>query len=288
MRLFIIIFILLTCSVANAQRIQIDSVYRDSIQNYEYQLEGLSYNIINGNDINERITSCYYFIQTLKEALKVPQSFYYDFTSLKTVSALRPDDDKFRVFTWNLILDSGKYMYFGAIQMNTPDSLILFGLYDSSDYNRDLIYGEFDNRHWVGALYYQVHHYKWKKEDYYIMFGWDGQDAKTNRKVVDVLWFDDEGNPRFGKEIFNFDGDVQARIIFDFSDQTAMLLRYDKDEKAIVFANLVPINPLLEGRYENYVPDGTYDYLKFERGVWKRHLMMFEDREKNSNELRRF
>ena len=278
---------MLSFGVAKAQ-VEIDSIYRDSIQNYEYQQEGLSYNIINSEDLNERITSCYYFIQTLKEALKVPQSFYYDFKSLKTVSTLRPDDDKFRIFTWNLILDSGKYMYFGAIQMNTSDSLVLFGLYDSSDYNRDLIYGQFDHRHWVGALYYQVHHYKWKKQDYYIMFGWDGQDAKTNRKVVDVLWFDEEGNPQFGKEIFNFDGDVQARMIFDFSDQTAMLLRYDKNEKAIVFANLVPINPLLEGRYENYVPDGTYDYLKFERGVWKRHLMMFEDREKNSNELRRF
>jgi hypothetical protein len=288
MRLFYILFSLLIFSAVHAQNEELDSIYRDSIQNYEYQLEGLSYNIINAEDLNERITSCYYFIQTLKEALKVPQSFDYDFTSLKTVSALKPDDDKFRIFTWNLILDSGKYMYFGAIQMNTSDSLILFGLYDSSDYNRDLIYGQFDNRHWVGALYYQIHHYKWKKVDYYIVFGWDGQDAKTNRKVIDVLWFDDEGKPNFGKEIFNFDGDVQARIIFDFSDQTAMLCRYDKNEKAIVFANLVPINPLLEGRYENYVPDGTYDYLKFERGVWKRNLMLFEDREKNSNELRRF
>jgi hypothetical protein len=288
MRLFAIISFILLFLSANAQDAELDSIYRDSIRNYEYQLEGLSYNIINSEDLNERITSCYYFIQTLKEALKVPQSFYYDFKSLRTVAALRPDDDKFRIFTWNLILDSGKYMYFGAIQMNTSDSLILFGLYDSSDYNRDLIYGQFDNRHWVGALYYQVHHYKWKKEDYYIMFGWDGQDAKTNRKVLDVLWFDENGKPNFGKEIFNFDGDVQARVIFDFSDQTAMLLRYDKDEKAIVFANLVPINPLLEGRYENYVPDGTYDYMKFEKGVWKRHLMMFEDREKNSNELRRF
>ena len=50
----------------------IDSVNYDSIRNYEYQLEGLSYNIINAEDKNERITSCYYFIQTLKEALKVP------------------------------------------------------------------------------------------------------------------------------------------------------------------------------------------------------------------------
>lgn len=266
----------------------LDSSYKDSIRNYEYQLEGLSYNIINGQDVQERITSCYYFIQTLKEALKVPTSYDYEFTSLKTISMLKPADDRFRLFTWNLLLDSGKYMYFGAMQMHNTDSLILYGLYDSSEYNKDVIYGEFDNRHWMGALYYQVHHYKWKRNDYYLLFGWDGQDAKTNRKIIDVLWFDEKNKPMFGKEIFNFEGDVQARIIFDFSDNAAMLCRYDENEKAIVYANLVPINPMLKGRYENYVPDGTYDYLRFEKGSWRRKKELFKDRGDASNELQRF
>ena len=59
----------------------IDSVYKDSIRNLEYRLETLSYNFINSEDLNERITSCYYFIQTLKEALMVPQSYNYTFKS---------------------------------------------------------------------------------------------------------------------------------------------------------------------------------------------------------------
>jgi hypothetical protein len=48
---------------------QSDSTYIDSIKNYEYQLEGLSHNVINGSDKVERITSCYYFIETLKTAI---------------------------------------------------------------------------------------------------------------------------------------------------------------------------------------------------------------------------
>jgi hypothetical protein len=279
---------ILFLSVLSTRAQDLDSLYKDSIRNYEYQLEGLSNNIINGADENERITSCYYFIQTLKEALKVPTSFDYEFTTLKTVSMLKPDNDAFRVFTWNLLLDSGKYRYFGAIQMNNTDSLVLYGLYDSSEYNKDIIYGQFDNRHWMGALYYQIHHYKWKRQDYYITFGWDGQDARTNRKIIDVLWFDENNKPQFGKEIFNFEGDVQSRIIFDFSDRAAMLCRYDKNEKAIVYANLVPINPMLQGRYENYVPDGTYDFLRFEKGSWRQDKQLFKDREGASNELRRF
>lgn len=289
MRLKLSVFLGIVFLVLTDVRAQdLDSLYKDSIRNYEYQLEGLSNNIINGADENERITSCYYFIQTLKKALKVPTSFDYEFTTLKTVSMLKPDDEAFRVFTWNLLLDSGKYRYFGAIQMNNTDSLVLYGLYDSSDYNKDIIYGQFDNRHWMGALYYQIHHYKWKRQDYYIVFGWDGQDARTNRKIIDVLWFDENNKPQFGKEIFNFNGDVQSRIIFDFSDRAAMLCRYDKNEKAIVYANLVPINPMLQGRYENYVPDGTYDFLRFEKGSWRQDQQLFKDREGASNELRRF
>lgn len=284
------IFLLISTFSSFGQRVKVsqsDSTYIDSIRNYEYQLEGLSYNIINGSDKVERITSCYYFIETLKTALQIPNSFDYDFDLLKTVSSITSEDDKFRVFTWNLLLDSGKYMYFGAIQMNNPDSLELYGLYDSSDYNRNVIYGQFDNRHWMGGLIYQIHHYRWKKKDYYITFGWDGQDAKTNRKVIDVLWFDNEGKPNFGEEIFDFDGDLQSRIIFDFNDRAAMLCRYDNHEEAIVFANLVPINPMMKGVYQNYVPDGTYDYLRFEKGVWRRYKMVFDDRRKHGADLRK-
>ncbi len=279
------------CLTTFGQRAKVkagDSIYIDSIRNYEYQLEGLSHNIINSKDKVERITSCYYFIKTLKKALSIPNSFNYDFNSIRTVSALRSEDERFRLFSWNLPLDSGKYMYFGALQMNNADSLELYGLYDSSEYNKDVFYGQFDNKHWMGALIYQIHHYKYKNKDYYITFGWDGQDALTNRKVLDVLWFDDEGKPQFGKEIFDFDGDLQSRIVFEFNDKAAMLLRYDKYEEAIVFANLVPINPQMAGVYANYVPDGTYDYFKFEKGIWRRYKMIFENRgKKHGGDLRK-
>ena len=290
MRIFwsILLSIFTFCLFAQRQKVKAtDSTFIDSIKNYEYQLEGLSYNIINGKDKVERITSCYYFIQTLKKALQIPNSFDHDFKSLKTVSSITSEDEKFKVFSWNLLLDNGEYMYFGAIQMNNPDSLELYGLYDSSEYNKDVIYGQFDNRHWMGNLIYQIHHYKWKKKDYYITFGWDGQDNKTNRKIIDVLWFNEDGVPTFGKEIFNFDGDLQSRVIFDFNDRAAMLCRYDTDEEAIVFANLVPINPQMVEIYENYVPDGTYDYLQFEKGTWRRYKMVFENRKSHSGDLRR-
>ena len=259
-----------------------DSVYYDSIKNIEYQLEGLSYRFINSPDDQERITSCYYFIQTLKKALSVPQSFEYEFKLLKTVSIIKPKTEEFRIFTWNLLLDSGRYMYFGAIQMNNSDSLILYGLYDSSDHIKDPEYQTVDNRHWVGALYYQIHSYKYRGDQYYMLFGWDGEDEKSTKKVIDMLYFKD-GKPMFGEPLFSIEGEIQNRMIFEFANDAVMLCRYDQSEKKVVMANLVPPNPMLKGKTEYYLPDGTYSFLVFDKGFWVYEDLLFDDRRDNSH-----
>ena len=135
MRLFISLLfsISVTASFAKIKAVK-DTTNFDSIRNYEYELEGLSNNIINGEDQATRITSTYYFIQTLKKALRINNSFNYPFSTLKTVSIIKPEDNKFRIFTWNLPLDSSKYLYFGVIQMNVKDTFQIFGLYDSSNF----------------------------------------------------------------------------------------------------------------------------------------------------------
>lgn len=288
---FTVIFCLLILfkpTMVEARHAPVDSIYIDSIRNIEFQLEGLSHNIINSPDLQERITSCYYFIQTLKKALMVPHSFDYEFTLLQTVSILKPADEAFRIFTWNLLLDSGKYMYFGAIQMNHKDSLQLFGLYDSSSKIRSPEFKTVDHRHWIGALYYQIHGYKYKKQKYYLLLGWDGEDEKVNKKIVDLLWFNEDGYPQFGAPFFEVNGEYQSRMIFSFADQAVMLCRYEPKEKAIVYAHMVPPNPLQKGRYEYYLPDGTYDYLEFEKGFWVQKNMFYLGRSRSPHQLKKF
>lgn len=248
-----------------------DTTNFDSIRNLEFQLEGLSNNIINGEDQKTRIVSTYYFIQKLKQVLVIKNSFNYEFTMLKTVSILKPDDEKFRIFTWNLLLDSGKYMYFGVIQMNLKDTFKIFGLYDSSNFVSNQSHVTLDNRHWLGALYYQIHQYKYKKKTQYILLGWDGEDSKVNKKIIEVLSFDGEENPQFGLPVFDNGGEIQNRMIFAFAEDATILLRYEKDKNSIVFANTVAPNPILKGKYRYYLPDGTYDFLKFEKGYWVRY-----------------
>lgn len=284
----IILFFVLGTGVSRAISHEPDTTYFDSIRNIEYQLEGLSHNIINSYDIEERVTSCFYFIKTLKKALQVPGSFDYEFSRLKTVSILKPADERFRLFTWNLILDSGKYVYFGALQMGETDSLVLYGLYDSAKYNRDPEFETVDHRHWIGALYYQIHNYTYKGQQYYLLFGWDGEDNLVNKKIIDVLYFDENNHPMFGLPIFEDDVDeYKSRLILTFSDRASILCRYDAKEQHIVFDHLSPINPMQKGMYQYYVPDGTYDYMTFVKGFWQRKDLLFNDRSDHQHDLRK-
>ena len=279
---FIILF-----SIPSFVRAQFDSIYKDSLENIEYQLEGLSYNMLNSSDLEERTTSNLYFILTLKKALSIPQSFDYEFNKIKTVSILKSPDNRFRLFTWNVILDSFKYAYYGAIQMQKDDSLILHGLLDSSEYNKHPKYVEVDKKHWIGAVYYQIHQVTYKKEKYYMLFGWDGEDTKINKKIVDILWFDQKENPHFGKPIFEMiDGETQHRLIFEFADRAVMLCRYDAREKKLIYSHLSPVNPMMKGLHSEYYPDGTYDYFEFQKGKWFQREFVFKNRAKNSFKLR--
>jgi hypothetical protein len=47
-----------------------------------------------------------------------------------------------------------------------------------------------------------------------------------------------------------------------------MMLRYLKNDKMFVFDHLVPQNKALEGMFDLYAPDLSYDTYKFKFGKW--------------------
>lgn len=115
--------------------------------------------------------------------------------------------------------------------------------------------------------------------------GWDGEDAKVNRKIIEILWFDDNGNPQFGQPVFDNGGNIQSRMVFTFAEEATMLLRYEKDKNVIVLANTVPPNPYLKGKFQYYLPDGSYDFFKFEKGFWVRYMDFYKN-SKNPHKYR--
>ncbi|MDR1417207.1 MAG: hypothetical protein LBJ57_07310, partial [Prevotellaceae bacterium] len=57
-------------------------------------------------------------------------------------------------------------------------------------------------------------------------------------------------------------------MIFEYSAEAVMELRYHEGTAQIVFSNLMPMYSQLRGRYETYIPNDAYDALRFENDRW--------------------
>lgn len=259
---------------------------KDSLRFYERRLVQLGESVITARTQDERFTSTYFMARTLISALKQPGSFEYPFDSVrKYISILTDPDEKFRIFTWSLkwgkdsLVTADSFEFYGAVQVNNPERLELYGLYDSSAKLGKPEYDRLPARFWYGALYYDMVKFKYKKQEYFILLGWDDHTRTSNRKILDVMLFGDDGKPYFGAPIFYMEEDKppKSRVIFEFRDDARMTLRYIEKKNMIVFEHLIPPSPNSTGVYETYLPDGSYDYFVYKKGKWIKKEFFFEN-----------
>ncbi len=230
--------------------------------------------IINGEDEKERFEANKRFIPALVNALKNSGSFNYTFDSLSNyISILYPADNSFRIFSWQFTKDNGGYRYFGAIQMNQSAELKLFPLIDFSDSipAENLIHSKLNPNQWHGCVYYNILEHKHKKKTYYTLFGWDGNDLWSTKKLMDVLHFEN-GKPVFGYPfIENPENEKQLlhRFIIQFRKDASVTLNYNKEEKKIIFDHLTAPEQRLSDMSFTFLPDGTYSGFKWKKGRWQ-------------------
>lgn len=214
-------------------------------------------------ELNNKILSCF------NEALKSEDSFYYPFFDLRHVGIISSDDDKLRIITWNIPYSDRTYRYFGFIQYKkNRRSYQFYELHDQSDEIKKPELAILNHQNWYGALYYQIITNKYRGETYYTILGADLHNLLTKKKIIDILHFNKQDLPVFGKQVFRNKAMPVNRVIFEFNAQTHMTLTYDKGKEMIVFDHLSPSRPSLKGQYEFYGPDFSYDGFKFENGIW--------------------
>lgn len=199
------------------------------------------------------------FFNGLKTALQRPESYNYPFDSLLTVSRLAPEDDSFRIFTWQVIeADEARtyryHTYYGIVQRRLPAAsddaqpeILVIPLQDNVDYSFSVENQRLSDVQWLGAIYYKprgsehgVLSYngtvgrinavngKIQERDvlYYVVLGYNGHDISSNYKFVDVITFDPDNPKRvyFGAPIFNFNDIGKYRAVFKYSDNAGFNL----------------------------------------------------------------
>ncbi|MFI5220527.1 MAG: hypothetical protein ACHQNT_13665 [Bacteroidia bacterium] len=226
--------------------------------------------ILKGSNDSIRISNCNLFSEKFQAFLNYPESFNYEFDSLKTVSALMSSDNLLRIYTWLLpAIDGNHFSYYGFIQLKDKKSgtISLLRLEESELKREEAEIKTYDYKSWIGALYYTLITSKTKGGNIYTLLGWKGNNLSTTIKVIDVL-FIEKGIAKFGKPVFEVENKMRNRIIFEFSAYAVMSLKYDKKKKRIVFDHLSPGNTVLNGSYSNYGPDFTYDGFLLSKGKW--------------------
>jgi hypothetical protein len=238
----------------------------NQLRPFQDSLKRLGLQMINNESDVERKNANYQFIRTLVRALRVPNSYAFNFDSVKTISNLRSPDNKFRIMSWFVQNEDGSYRFYGAIQMNTGGKLSLFPLEDYSPLLKNPADSVTDSRKWYGAEYYKIIQVN-AATPYYVLLGWKGNTVKSTKKVIEAIWFKD-GRPTFGLPVFNAGNTTLKRMIFEYNRQTSMLLRYVPEQNLIVFDHLSPPDNKMKGQLNTYGPDLTYDGFKLINGKW--------------------
>lgn len=211
------------------------------------------------------------FKAALKTTLAKEGAFDYPFESLsKSVGFIKSSDNVLRIINWNIEFEGFSYEYAGFVMIQNikKKKVYLHPMIDNPEVLSPRTDEVLDLNNWYGALYYSIVTKNKGNKIYYTLLGWDGRFQSSNMKIVDVLTING-ANVRLGAPIFKTKEGLKKRLIFEYSEKASMSLKYEIDYDRITFDHLSPEEPGLEGLYSYYVPDMSYDALKFEDGIWQ-------------------
>lgn len=246
----LIAFILIVCfgiSYGNTERI---NYYREKV--------------ISANTDELRVKYNDSLVEEMHQYFTDASSFDQEFT-LKSAAVINSSDKKVRLINWNLPFENGTHQYFGFVQYNDKSGYKYFQLIDISDSIAISENKTYTSNAWPGALYYELISVKKRKNSYYVLLGWDGNDRLTTKKVIDCMYFS-KGKLLFGADIFKLEKGFKKRMVFEYSAEYTITLRYEEENKTIVFEHLDCEDPKFKGSYEYYGPDGSYDALIIKKG----------------------
>lgn len=245
----------------------------DSLLKAEVQLKSLMDSVVRGSSDHSRQGAIAAFNPLFFDLLGHPETFTYPFDSLKAISRVKSPDGRIRVITWAIrSITDGTYHYFGVVQHLDQSSGRIYrtGLSEFRTESDTIEQSALLSGQWFPALYYDIIERKVKKNTFYFLLGWQGQDRFINSKIIESLTIDRWNNPQFGAPLFNdeFNKTQRHRVIFRYSSEAVMMLKYHQKKKMIVFDHLSPTSPSAKGQYRYYGPDFTYDGFYFRKGMW--------------------
>ena len=257
-RVFIVFIFLFVVLGLNAQ---------SKLENSEKELELRFDALRNASSDSLMLNISQHIMADLKQALNNNGSFTYPFDNLINLGKVTSPDNQLKIFSWNCMLKNGNYRYFALLLKKVGRKFESFELHQNLSVKESLT-SQLTANQWLGALYYQIVPFTQNGNTLYLLLGWDGNNESTSKKLIEILGFSKIGNPELGIPVINWRGKRLSRVIFEYSKQVQMKLKFLERANCVVFDHLSPSDPRYINQFEYYGPDFSYDALKLEKGIW--------------------
>jgi len=267
-----------------------------AMQRHQQRLSALIERVATAPTDNERYLASEEAVSVLAAALDEDASERWQWQLPDYASVLTSPDGKLRLFTWAVVRDNGEFECFGAVQYyNDKEEEYEYKLlHDKSEdiMNREESVLDADN--WLGAVYQQIIQNQMGERTLYTLLGWNGVDNITERKIIEPVVIRG-GVPQFGAAVFRRERNLR-RVVLEYSNTAMVQLSYEtqtvqeierqrvkvrgtnrhrtvekvKEHKAkmIIFDEIEPQVPGMEGLFQYYVPSGVELAYIFVDGKW--------------------
>lgn len=219
-----------------------------------------------------RISYSERFARQLVRALKVPNSWSYDFPKvMRRINILPSPDGAFRIFNWDIAPTEETRRYYGAIQLPS-ETLKLYGLVDySTQLGKSAEDSILTGGKWFGGLYYRIMPEDIDGRKVYTLFAVNAAGRLSSKKFLDPMELTESG-PVFGAPIFNVRSEQHPnsrvnRFILEYKKDVQVGMNWDAENGNIYFDNLVS-QTNDPGRKYTFVPSGQIDGFKWSGSFW--------------------
>lgn len=267
------------------------------MQQHQERLSALLAKVATAPTDNERYLASEEAVQVLAQALEEEESERWSWQLPRVASVLTSPDKQFRIFSWAVVRDNGEYECFGAVQFyNDREEQYEYQLLnDKSEEIMNREESVLSAGQWFGAVYQELIQTSHAGRTYYTLLGWNGVDALTDRKVIEPVTMRG-GQPQFGAPLFRRERNLR-RVVLEYTNDAMVNLGYGEQfveevsrdrvkvkgtnryrtvekrkthkEKMIIFDEVEPQVPGMEGLFQYYVPSGVELAYAFIDGKWE-------------------
>ena len=203
-------------------------------------------------------------IQTqMAQYLNDNQAFTALLDSVPFVGSIYDADSTLRIVSWNYALQDGTYGCHAIFVKKERRKAPLIHVWQTRNVQLPSLQKKYTTKNWYGALYYRIV----KHKNTYLLLGYTMYQPATRVKLIEVLQYENN-KPVLGDKIFDWNGKIQRRVVFEYNSMVQMLLHYDEAAKGFVFDHLSPEEPSMEGIRAYYGPDFSYDGLFYRKKRW--------------------